>query len=120
MDTRRSVRDLAPRGRHLLALSALVFAAYAVVGTATLALGQYAGLASPVWPAAGLAFAVVYVWGWRLTPAVALGSLVANAVTLARQDSLSLDALLVTVVIALGVALHIHNQTHSPNRARPR
>ncbi|HAN72817.1 MAG TPA: hypothetical protein DCQ36_14670, partial [Actinobacteria bacterium] len=108
MDTRRSVRDLAPRGRHLLALSALVFAAYAVVGTATLALGQYAGLASPVWPAAGLAFAVVYVWGWRLTPAVALGSLVANAVTLARQDSLSLDALLVTVVIALGVALQAY------------
>lgn len=108
MDTRRSVRDLAPRGRRLLALSALVFAAYAVVGAATLALGQYAGLASPVWPAAGLAFAVVYEWGWRLTPAIALGSLASNAVTLARQDSLSLDALVVTVAIALGAALQAY------------
>lgn len=108
MDTRRSVRDLAPRGRRLLILSVLVFAAYAVVGAATLALGQYAGLASPVWPAAGLAFAVVYEWGWRLTPAVALGSLASNAVTLARQDSLSLDALLVTVAIALGAALQAY------------
>jgi len=48
--------------RDLLRLNLLVFVVYAVIGTLTLLVGQYSGLASPVWPAAGLAFAAIYVW----------------------------------------------------------
>ncbi|MCF8558293.1 MAG: hypothetical protein K9G28_12220, partial [Candidatus Nanopelagicales bacterium] len=94
--------DEAPAGVRLIGLSAAVAGAYAVLGALTLAVGQSAGLASPLWPAAGLAFAAVYAWGWRLMPAVLLGSLLSNTVTLLRQESLSSDALIVAAAIALG------------------
>lgn len=100
-----AARDEAPAGRRLVGLSLGVFAVYAVVGIATLAVGQFTGLASPVWPAAGIAFGVVYQWGWRMTPAIFLGSLAANVVTLSRQESLTTTTLAVTVFIALGTAL---------------
>ncbi len=83
----------------------MVLGVYALVGAATLSIGQYAGLASPVWPAAGLAFAVVYEWGWRMAPAVVAGSFVANIVTLALTDSLTMTDVGVASAIALGAAL---------------
>ncbi len=89
----------------LAMLNLLACASYAVVGALTLLLGQYSGLASPVWPAAGIAFAMAYAWGWRVLPGVALGSLAANAVTLARLDSITGESITVTVVIGLGAAL---------------
>lgn len=94
-----------PRGVRLLALSALVFAAYSVIGALTLTLGQTAGLASPVWPAAGLAFAVVYAWGWRITPAVLLGSVAGNTAFLTQQDSLTGQILTLTFFIGVGAVL---------------
>jgi len=97
--------DEAPAGLRLIGLSALVMVAYAALGALTLSVGQSAGLASPVWPAAGLAFAAVYAWGWRLMPAVLLGSLLSNTVTLLRQESLSSDALIAAAVVALGAAI---------------
>lgn len=102
---RSAAPEGAPAGRRLLGLSLLVFAIYAAVGLAMLAIGQFTGLASPIWPAAGIAFAVVYEWGWRMTPAIALGSLAANLLTLSRQESLTWVALAVTVAIAVGAAL---------------
>lgn len=92
-------------GRPLLVNSLLVFAAYAVIGALTLTIGQSAGLASPIWPAAGLAFAVVYEWGWRLAPALVAGSVAANAFTLARQDSLTMQALAVAMAVGIGAAM---------------
>jgi diguanylate cyclase (GGDEF)-like protein len=97
--------DEAPAGLRLIGLSALVMVAYAALGALTLSVGQSAGLASPVWPAAGLAFAAVYAWGWRLMPAVLLGSLLSNTVTLLRQESLSSDALIAAAAVALGAAI---------------
>ena len=97
--------DEAPAGLRLIGLSALVMVAYAALGALTLSIGQSAGLASPLWPAAGLAFAAVYAWGWRLMPAVLLGSLLSNTFTLLRQESLSSDALIVAAAIALGAAI---------------
>ena len=91
--------------RGLLLLNAIAFVAYAAVGASTLLLGQYSGLASPVWPAAGIAFAAVYAWGWRVLPGVALGSLVSNAVTLARLNEITPDSIAVVTVIGLGAAL---------------
>jgi len=93
------------RGRALWAVSAVVLLSYAVVGAATLTVGQLTGLASPIWPAAGIALAATYVWGWRVVPAVLLGSILANGSTLARQDVLTWSALAVTVVIGLGAAI---------------
>lgn len=52
-----------PTGVRLVLYSAIVLVAYGVIGAVTLSVGQLTGLASPVWPAAGLAFAVVYEWG---------------------------------------------------------
>lgn len=94
-----------PSGRRLLVLSLIAMAAYAVVGALTLTVGQYSGLASPVWPAAGLAFAFVYEYGWRLAPAVLLGSILSNLATLGRQETLTATALAVTVAIGVGAAL---------------
>jgi len=91
--------------RSVLPWSLVVLGVYALVGAATLSIGQYAGLASPVWPAAGLAFAVVYEWGWRMAPAVVAGSFVANIVTLALTDSLTMTEIGVASAIALGAAL---------------
>lgn len=92
-------------GRGILLLNIIAFAAYALVGAVTLLLGQYSGLASPVWPAAGLAFAMAYAWGWRVLPGLAVGSLVANAVTLARLDEITSDSITVSVVIGIGAAV---------------
>lgn len=94
-----------PSGRRLLVLSLIVVATYAVVGALTLTVGQYSGLASPVWPAAGLAFAVVYEYGWRLAPAVLIGSILSNLATLGRQESLTATAIVVTVAIGVGASL---------------
>lgn len=91
--------------RGILQLNIVAFASYAMVGALTLLLGQYSGLASPVWPAAGIAFAMVYAWGWRVLPGVALGSLAANAVTLLRLDEVTAKSLTVTAIIGLGAAL---------------
>ena len=46
---------------------------YAVLGGAGLMLGSPSGVASPIFPAAGLALAVVLVYGLRAVPGVALG-----------------------------------------------
>ena len=53
---------------------------YAALGLVTLGLGQMTGLASPVWPAAGVAFAAALRWRWRALPGVFIGSVGVNAV----------------------------------------
>ncbi len=91
--------------RGFLLLNVVAFASYAVVGALTLLIGQYSGLASPVWPAAGIAFAMVYAWGWRVLPGIVLGSVLSNAVTLARLDEITVGTFAVTVAIGLGAAV---------------
>ena len=61
-----------------LAAVVIVAVAYAVIGWVTLALTRYIGLAAPLWPAAGLAFAAVYRRGYHLAIGVVLGSFLAN------------------------------------------
>ena len=53
----------------------LVVLAYVVVGAAALQLAIPPGYASPLFPSSGIALAAVLVYGWRVLPAVALGSL---------------------------------------------
>ena len=53
--------------------------AYLIVGRLALLLALPPGYASPIWPAAGLALAAVYLWGWRVWPGIWIGSVLANA-----------------------------------------
>lgn len=95
-----------PAGLRWLGLSLLVAASYALVAIVTLAIGLFSGEASPLWPAAGIAFAVVYMWGWRLLPGVVMGAFVANLATVpasAGDDPWVRIAL--SVAIAAGIGL---------------
>lgn len=92
-------------GRRLrLVAGALVVAVvYAVVGTLSLRLARDTGLAAPVWPAAGVAFAVAFARGWTVLPGIALGSLLVNLPALVNGGSTA--AIAISVMIALGAAL---------------
>lgn len=66
-----------------LLISTVVAIFYAAFGLLTLRLAQMTGLASPVWPSAGIAFAAVLRWRWRALPGVFIGSVAANVFSLA-------------------------------------
>ncbi len=78
---------------------------YAALGLLALALGQLTGLASPVWPPAGVAFAATLHYGWRVLPGVFLGSLGTNVLWLAQIDQPDPRNLLVASAIGIGAAL---------------
>lgn len=63
-------------------ISPAVAVLYAALGLVTLRLAQMTGLASPVWPAAGVAFAAALRWRWRALPGVFIGSVGANLFSL--------------------------------------
>ena len=65
-------------------ITAAVAALYAVLGLITLHLGQMTGLASPVSPAAGVAFAAALRWRWRALPGIFIGSAGVNVYWLTR------------------------------------
>lgn len=63
-------------------ISATVAVLYAVTGLITLRLAQMTGLASPVWPSAGIALAAALNCGWRALPGIFIGSVAANVFSL--------------------------------------
>ena len=81
----------------LIALSAL---AYLGLGLAGLALAIPPGYASPIFPAAGFAVAIMLCSGRRAWPGIALGSLLLNLVT----GDMTAAARSTTVLAALGIA----------------
>jgi len=86
-------------------VSMTVAASYAALGLVTLSLSQLTGLGSPVWPAAGVAFAAALEWRWRALPGVFLGSLVVNGLWLTRLGEPLPPTLRVAAAIALGATL---------------
>jgi CHASE1-domain containing sensor protein len=78
---------------------------YAILGVVTLGLGQMIGLASPVWPAAGVAFAAALRWRWHALPGVFLGSFGVNAFWLASLGGPRPHIWFVAAAIGLGAAL---------------
>jgi len=79
--------------------------AYAAVGWLALLLAIPPGLASPLYPSAGIALACVLVYGWRSLAGVALGAFAVNfAASLARGGP-SLAGALVPAAIAVGATL---------------
>lgn len=78
---------------------------YAAVASITLLIARYTGLAAPVWPAAGIAFAVVYLRGPTYAPGIALGSLIVNSTTLLSDGHGVATSLTIATAIGIGAAL---------------
>lgn len=57
---------------------ALVGGVYLVIATLSLKLASIHPSATPIWPPTGLALAAVILWGYRVSPAIYLGALLAN------------------------------------------
>ena len=88
-----------------MAVGAAVAVLYALLGLPTLAVSQMTGLAAPVWPAAGLAFAAALRWRWRALPGIFLGSLSVNGVWLTRLGETGPQPWLLAATVATGAAL---------------
>ena len=98
-----SVRQNVP-GRWIVAFAGTAVA-YALAGAASSLLAIPPGYASPLYPAAGIALASVLVHGSRMLPAVALGSLCADLLTMAWRGPPSATGIGLALVFALGAAL---------------
>ena len=90
---------------HWVAAFALTALGYALAGVAAMPLAIPPGFAAPLYPAAGIALACVLMFGLRMLPAIAIGSLCVD-LTLALQQGTFGPALLpVPIGIALGATL---------------
>ncbi|MFI5349745.1 MAG: CHASE domain-containing protein [Elusimicrobiota bacterium] len=86
------------RGTLLLAL------AYFATARLSLLLAIPPGYATIVWPAAGVAFGALWVWGLELWPGVLIGSCAANAAMVAARGDISLSSYLLSAWIGVGSA----------------
>ncbi len=80
------------------------FMTYTLLGLAGVSLAMAPGFASPFYPAAGIALACVFVYGWRVMPAVALGAFVVGASIMAAQGWTA-KSLTVAGFVAMGAPL---------------
>ncbi len=101
----RSTRVRRSARYSAFAISPAVAVLYAALGIATLAVGQLAGLAAPVWPAAGVALAAALRWRWRALPGIFAGSVVVNMVWLTGLAEPEPKPWLTAAVIGLGSVL---------------
>lgn len=101
MDAGR-LTDERPRRTSGALISAAVALLYTVLGLITLNLGQMTGLASPVWPAAGVAFAAAVRWRWRALPGVFIGSVATNALWLTRLGQPETNTSIVALAVGVG------------------
>lgn len=65
---------------------ALIAAAYAVIGGVSLKLAVPPGYAAPFFPAAGIALSALIIFGWRLLPAIFVGSLAVQILALMQSS----------------------------------
>jgi len=82
--------------------------AYALLGIAGIALAIPPNYASPVFPAAGLAVALVLALGNRILPAIWLGSLLLNTYIALQNGTLGATSLGVAATIGLGATLQAY------------
>ncbi len=92
-------------GRSAVVISAGVAVIYAALGLLTLRVAQMTGLAAPLWPSAGVAFAAALHWRWRALPGVFIGSSAANLVSLMLAGGLTANAWSISTTIGIGPAL---------------
>lgn len=82
-----------------------VATAYCLVGSASLLLVNETGASSPVWPAAGIGVAAIFLRGPILTPGVAVGSIAANLLIPLPTEGLDGRTVLLAVLLAIGPVL---------------
>jgi PAS domain S-box-containing protein len=88
-----------------LAVVLLTALAYMAVGAVALGLAGPPGYASPLYPSAGLALAVVVVYGRAALPGVFLGAMAVNAGLAAMRGQAGLALLVVPALIGAGASL---------------
>ena len=91
--------------------------AYALLGLLGLLLALPPGYASPIFPAAGLAVALVLLSGPRALPAIWLGSLSINLVTAWQNGNLDLRTAMVAAGLGTGATLQAWLAGHAVRRA---
>ena len=97
--------DPTPRSRTpWLATFALTALGYLLAGAAALTLAIPPGYAAPLYPAAGVALAGVLLGGWRILPAVVLGSFVVNLALGLQRETFHVGMLLLPAIVSLGAA----------------
>lgn len=93
-------------GLHVLNTNALALVGYCVFGLATEFLAIPPDFATPVWPAAGFALAMVLIHGRMVLPGIFLGAVIANLlITLWQGNAFELQPLLLATMIAVGATL---------------
>src|SRR5688572_10810419 len=80
----------------------ILAAGYTLTGIVGLTLAVPPGYATPVWPPSGIALAALLLWGPRVWPGVAIGSVLVNIAVAATTAELTLDW--IGVVVAFSVA----------------
>ena len=108
--------DSAPTAPRWWWVLAITFAGYLAAARLGLLLAIPPGIASPLWPAAGLALVTALLWGRWALPGAALGSIVANLGFVAGSGPTTPVDLAITVVIGGGVALQAWLGAHLVRR----
>lgn len=97
--------DRRPDRSSVFRITPAIAVLYAALGLITLELGQMTGLASPVWPAAGVAFAAALRCRWRSLPGIFIGSAGLNAFWLARLHESGAQVWVVAPTVGIGAVL---------------
>ncbi len=83
----------------------IIAASYAVLGDLAQLLPSLNPTATPCWPPTGLAVALVLLCGYRVWPAILLGSFLAGAMTPLASGGLDIRLFVSSVIIGLGTVL---------------
>lgn len=97
--------DRPPVRSSAFVISLAVAVLYAVLGLLTLNLAQMTGLASPVWPAAGVAMAAAVHWRWRAWAGIFIGSVGVSVHWLTRLGEPAPQVWFVAAAIGTGAVL---------------
>ena len=86
--------------------NALVAAVYCLLAVTSLQFAYHASNATPVWPPSGFAFAILLLFGRKLTPGIFLGAVAANCyVFLDHQTTSTFTSIWVSLLIGAGNTL---------------
>ena len=83
----------------------IIAASYAVLGDLAQLLPSLNPTATPCWPPTGLAVALVLLCGYRVWPAILLGSFLAGAMTPLASGGLDIRLFVSSVIVGLGTVL---------------
>jgi diguanylate cyclase (GGDEF)-like protein len=79
----------------------ILAAAYTLTGIVGLSLAVPPGYATAVWPPSGIALAAILLWGPRVWPGIALGSLLVNAAVATTSPSVSFSVLGIAIAASI-------------------